>query len=90
MRDGQGITFVMSVVADSISRSSPDRSVNPGRTCLACSRSKAVTVIQKCGRIELVSEYIRSSLLEKKEKGGNEGGGGGSCSTHSLFVHRRG
>jgi hypothetical protein len=33
----------MAVVADSISRSSPVRSVKPGSTCLACSLSSAVT-----------------------------------------------
>lgn len=37
-------TLVMSVVAASISCSSNVRSVKPGRTCLACNFSRAVTV----------------------------------------------
>jgi hypothetical protein len=47
-------TRVISVVIISISRSSAERSVNPGRACLACSLSRDVTaayVISNCGSI---------------------------------------
>jgi hypothetical protein len=37
------LTRVMSVVMLSISLSSADRSVNPGRTCLACNFSRVAT-----------------------------------------------
>ena len=37
------LTFVTSVVAASISRSSADRSANPGSTCFAWSLSSVVT-----------------------------------------------
>ena len=39
----KGHTFVTSVVAASISRSSAVRSENPGKTCLACSLSSEET-----------------------------------------------
>lgn len=40
---GMGLTLVISTVLFSISRSSAVRSVNPGRTCFACSFSSTDT-----------------------------------------------
>lgn len=49
-------TRVMSVVRRSMSRSSADRSENPGRTCLACSLSSVATTSNKAVQAAPVGE----------------------------------
>ena len=60
-----GFTLVISAVAASISRSSAVRSVKPGRACLACNLSRALT--RRAGK-EANKPDKRMRMLKEAER----------------------